>query len=169
MPRTTITGPRAVPRRAGSVDEESGRIMLLTLGCVVLGLMIVAMVASATAVHLERKALYNLADVMALDAADGAAAGAVIGGATGNPATATLTLTDADVRDSVTAYLAAHPSAADGFDGLRVVGASAPGATSAQVTLAAVSHPPLVRWFTESFDAGIELSATSTAQARPYR
>ncbi|WP_240930630.1 hypothetical protein [Isoptericola sp. BMS4] len=168
MPRTTAAPHGPAPRRAGACDDESGRIMLLTLGCVVLGLMIVAMVASATAVHLERKALYDLADVIALDAADGAAAGAVIGGATGDPGSATLTLTDADVRESVTAYLAAHPGTAAEFDGFRVAGASSPDGASARVTLVATSHPPLVRWFTESFDAGIGLSATSSAQARPH-
>jgi hypothetical protein len=41
--------------------------MLLTAGCVALGLMLVGMVASATAVHLDRKQLYDVVDLLAAE------------------------------------------------------------------------------------------------------
>ena len=51
-------------------ERESGRILLLSLGFAVIGLMLVGMIASAAAVHLDHKRLYNVADLLAASAAD---------------------------------------------------------------------------------------------------
>lgn len=152
---------------AGRDDgREAGRILLLTAGFVAVGLMLVAMVASATAVHLDRKALYDLADVLAADAADAMPPERFYAGEALEPAAgAVLTLTDADVRDSVAGYLAAHPGAAARLDGVRVVEASSPDGRTARVGLAATSRPPLLRWFTDAFGGGFTVSATSSARA----
>lgn len=50
--------------------REDGRIMLLTTAFVAFALLLVTVVVSATEVHLERKRLYELADALALAAAD---------------------------------------------------------------------------------------------------
>lgn len=153
---------RAVRDGAG----EDGRIMLLTAGVVALALMVVGMVASATAVHLDRKHLYDLADALAADAADAVPPERFyVGGARASEGEAVLTLTGADVEASVRDYLAAHPGEAEGLDGLRVVEASSPDGRTARVGLAATSHPALLTWFTDAFGGGFTVAATSSARA----
>ena len=44
--------------------------MILTIGFVVVALLLITVVASAAGVHLERKRLLALADLLALEAAD---------------------------------------------------------------------------------------------------
>jgi hypothetical protein len=140
--------------------------MLLTAGCVAIGLMLVAMVASATDVHLDRKRLYDLADVLAVDAADAMPPERFYAGEARRPGDGgALTLTDADVERSVGEYLSAHPGALEGLAELRVAEASTPDGRSARVSLAATSHPPLLRWFTDSLGGGFTVSATSSARA----
>ncbi|MEL7975935.1 hypothetical protein AAG589_08705 [Isoptericola sp. F-RaC21] len=150
----------------GAPDPEAGRIMLLTAGVVALALMLVGMVASATAVHLDRKQLYDLADAVAADAADAMPPERFYDGtAATSQGEAVLTLTDADVEESVRGYLAAHPGEAAGLDRLRLVEASSPDGRTARVGLAATSRPPLLRWFTDSFGGGFTVTATSSARA----
>ncbi len=151
----------------GTETREEGRIMLLTAGCVAIGLMLVAMVASSTAVHLDRKQLYDVADLLAADAADAMPPERFYVGEARTPdETGVLTLTDADVEQSVIDYLAAHPTALRGLDGVRVVEASSPDGRTARVGLAATSHPPLLRWFTDAFGGGFTVQATSSARAQ---
>lgn len=145
-------------------ERESGRILLLALGLVTLALMLVGMVASATAVHLDRKELFDLADVLAAGAADAMPPERLYGD-DADEAGAVVTLTDADVRRSVTEHLSEHPAAAARLDGLRVVHASTPDGRTARVGLAAVSHPPLLRWFTDTFGGGFAVQAVSSARA----
>lgn len=142
-------------------DPESGRIMLLTAAFVAFALMLVAVVASASAVHLDRKALYDVADLAAADAASAMAPEELYAGV-GAPADgAPLTLSDAAVRAAVERYLAEHPP------GLPVVvtGATSPDGRSARVALAATSRPPLLRWLTDAFGGGVTVSASATARA----
>lgn len=146
---------------AGPTDRESGRIMLLTSAFVAFALMLVAVVASASAVHLDRKTLYDVADLAAADAASAMSPDAFYAGG-GTPADgAPLTLSDADVRTAVDQYLAEHPPGIP----LAVTGASSPDGRSARVSLATVSRPPLLRWFTDAFGGGITVTASSTARA----
>jgi len=147
--------------RTGSADGECGRIMLLTSAFVAFALMLVAVVASASSVHLDRKALYAVADLAAADAAGAMSPDSFYAGH-GAPADgAPLTLSDAAVRAAVDRYLAEHPPAIP----VRVTGASSPDGRSARVTLAAVSRPPLLSWFTDAFGGGVPMSASSTARA----
>ncbi|GAA1711872.1 hypothetical protein GCM10009809_05140 [Isoptericola hypogeus] len=156
--------PGAPSSRVGA--REDGRIMLLTAGVVAVALMIVGMVASATAVHLDRKRLYDVADALAADAADAMPPERFYAGRAPAPdETATPTLADADVEESVLDHLAAHPGTAAGLDGLRLVEATSPDGRTARVGVVATSHPPLVRWFTDAFGGGFEIAATSSARA----
>jgi hypothetical protein len=77
-----------------------------------------------------------------------------------------LTLTDEDVRRSVAEYLSAHPAVVQGLDGVRLVEASSPDGRTARVGLAATSHPPLLRWFTDAFGGGFTVQATASARAQ---
>lgn len=135
--------------------------MLLTSAFVAFALMLVAVVASASAVHLDRKALYDVADLAAADAASAMSPDAFYAGA-GAPADgAALVLSDAAVRAAVEQYLAEHPPRIP----VAVSGASSPDGRSARVVLAGVSRPPLLGWFTDAFGGGITVSAESTARA----
>ncbi len=67
---------------------------------------------------------------------------------------------------SLSEHLAGQPpSTAPGLRDVQVVEAVAPDGRSARVTLVARSHPPLVRWFTDTFGGGFTVTATATARA----
>ena len=150
----------AAPGAGPARDEETGRIMLLTSAFAAFALMLVAVVASAGAVHLDRKTLYDVADLAAVDAADAMSPDAFYAGAGAPAGGAALVLSDAGVRNAVDEYLAAHPPGLP----VAVVEASSPDGRSARVTLASVSRPPLLRWFTDAFGGGIRVSASATAR-----
>jgi hypothetical protein len=127
----------------------------------------VLVVASASAVHIERKRLLALADGAAADAADAIDVAAYYAAA-GSPEEATrVPLSDASVEAAVQEYLRAVPSALVGeFDALRVgEPTGTPDGTRAQVTLTATARPPLVPWVLLPWSDGIALRVTSTAQA----
>lgn len=135
--------------------------MLLSSALVAFALMLVAVVASVSAVHLDRKALYDVADLAAADAADAMSPDAFYTGAAAPADGASLTLSDAEVRAAVEQYLAEHPPGLP----VAVAEAASPDGRSARVTLTRVSRPPLLRWFTDAFGGGITVSASSTARA----
>nr|WP_171783203.1 hypothetical protein [Isoptericola halotolerans] len=139
--------------------------MLLTAGFVAVGLMLVGMVASAAAVHLDRKHLFDLADSLALAGADSMSAATYYAPGAAGPQ-GTLVLSDADVRRAVGEHLARQPpTTAPGLRDVQVVEAVSPDGRGARVSLAARSHPPLVRWFTDAFGGGIAVTATASARA----
>lgn len=149
--------------RAG---RDAGQITLLSVVFGVLALLLVTAVVSATSIHLERKALLILADDLALRAANGIDLDAFYRGHAGAPEPgAVVPLTDAGVRSAAEGYLAAHPEAAVGLDGLQVSEAVTPDGRTARVTLAAVARPALVSWVTAPWSDGIPVRATSSARA----
>ncbi|WP_402376137.1 hypothetical protein [Isoptericola rhizosphaerae] len=148
--------------------REDGRIMLLTAGFVAVGLMLVGMVASAASVHLDRKHLFDLADSLAVAGADSMREATYYDlENVGKPGAAgTLTLSDGDVRRAVGEHLARQPaSTSPGLRDVQVVEAVSPDGRGARVSLVARSHPPLIRWFTDSFGGGITVTATAAARA----
>lgn len=145
------------PRRGGPDD---GQIMLLTIGYVVVALLLVTAVVSASAVHLERKRLLALADNAALAAADQLDDGAYYG-RPGAPGEHLVRLTPDGVRDAVDEHLRTSPSR---LTGLGVVDTWTDGRT-AEVTLTAVARPPLVSWVTAAWSDGIRLEVTARARA----
>ncbi|MEZ0166768.1 pilus assembly protein TadG-related protein [Kineococcus sp. LSe6-4] len=132
--------------------DDEGRITLLALAFGLLATVLVLVVTSASAVHLQRRELYALSDAAARDAADALdedryyAGGGVL-------------LTRASVRDSVAAYVGAHaPGAEVG------AGTGTPDGRTARVELVRVTTPP----FTAFVPAGltrVRLVARSTAVA----
>ncbi|GGB98856.1 pilus assembly protein TadG-related protein [Cellulomonas carbonis] len=134
--------------------------MLLSIGYVVIALLLVTAVVSASAVHLERKRLLALADTAALAAADSLDDPAYYA-RPGEPGEHLVRLTPDGVRDAVDDHLEASPSH---VAGLAVVGTWTDGRT-AEVTLTAVSRPPLVSWVTAAWSDGIRLEATARARA----
>jgi hypothetical protein len=153
-----VTPPPAGP------DPEAGRLWLLTAAFVMFAAALVGVVAAATAVHLDRKHLADLADMLAADAAQSLDERRFyLGQLPAEPSgTGALVLDDRSVAAAVDRYLAEHPGTAP--DGLRVVEATSPDGRSARVALAAPSRPPLLRWFTDA-TTPITVTAASTARA----
>ncbi|MCL2594349.1 MAG: hypothetical protein FWD83_02330 [Promicromonosporaceae bacterium] len=132
-------------------EAERGRILLLSLGLTVLGLLLVAVTASAATVHLDHKRLHNLADLLAT------AVLAEISPFDDAP------LPDVEVRLAVEAELVTYPSTARTLTNLQVFRAEQTDAFTVTLTLTATSHPPLLAWFTTPTDTGFPIEATATA------
>ncbi len=153
--------------RSGSSDEpEDGRIMLLTTAFVAFALLLVTVVVSATQVHLERKRLYELADALALTAADSMTPESFYTGAATAPVeSGVLTLTDSSIRSDVQDYLARNPGALDGLHDVVVTEASTADGRTATVSLAARARPAMISWVTQAWSDGIIVRAESRARA----
>jgi uncharacterized membrane protein len=167
----TRPDPATVPDGGASTGDapdgrESGQIMLLTSAFVAFALLLVTVVVSATQVHLERKRLFDLADALALTAADSMTHETFYRGDADRPEQgAVLTLSDAQIRTDVQEYLGRHPDAVAGLHGVRVVGASTPDGRTAEVSLVAVARPAMVTWVTQLWSDGIIVRAESRARA----
>lgn len=152
--------------------DESGQILVLTLGLTLVVLLLVTVIVSITGIHLERKRLLDLADTLALAAADAMTEDAVY--ATGSPgappddadpaADTGLDLTDEAVAGAVADYLVAHPRALDGLSDVVVVAAESPDGRSARVVLTSLAQPALISPVTSLFSDGVTLTAQSTAR-----
>lgn len=133
---------------APETDADEGSILLLTLGYVLLALALVFVCVCATDLYIAQKRLDALADAAALAGADGFTL-AVDGDA---PRAA---LTDDGVNAQVVALLAAASGEAT------LVHASTPDGVSAQATVTAPWHPPLLSPFVPD---GIRLESTATSR-----
>ena len=161
-----MAGRARLRARLARTGRDAGQIMLLSVVFGVLALLLVTAVVSATSIHLERKALLILADDLALRAANGIDLDAFYRGHADAPTSGgVVPLTDAGVRRSVEGYVAAHPEAAVGLEGLDVSEAVTPDGRTARVTLTAVARPALVSWVTAPWSGGIPLRVTSSARA----
>ncbi|WP_299040328.1 pilus assembly protein TadG-related protein [uncultured Pseudokineococcus sp.] len=151
--------------RSGYVGEgDAGQVALLVLGYSVLALVVVLVVTAASAVHLERKRLWALADAAAADAADALDREAYYGGSgslgTGVP------LTDDGVRSAVQAHVA-RAGAAERFDGLAVApGTGTPDGRTAEVVLVATADVPVLGLLPGTTATGGPLAITVTSRAR---
>lgn len=143
--------------------DDDGQVLLLILVYCLIAVVLVTVVVSASAVHLDRKRLLAMADAAALDAADAVDLDAFYrhGAA---PSTG-VPLTDSSVRRSVEEYvrLAGGPESFPAF----TLGDST-GTTdgrTATVTLTARSRPPLLTAVTAAHADGIPLRVTAHARA----
>ena len=142
---------------------------LLILGYTLITFLLITVVVSATAVHIARTRLADLADAAALDAADSLYRPGYYGGSGTAPPAASTTgavpLSDATVRAAVGDYLRVAP-VSPSLEGLRIgspTGAAA--ADTAQVTLVARIRPPLVTYVLAPWAGGIPVRVTGQARA----
>ncbi|MDO8107088.1 pilus assembly protein TadG-related protein [Isoptericola sp. b441] len=155
MTRDGATTAARVPQPRG----DDGQIMLMTIGFVVVALLLVTAVVSASGIHLERKRLLALADLAALAAASSLDEDAYFSRADDEP----VRLRDDEARDAVMDYLAeAAPGA--GLGHVELVAATTDGLT-ATVTLRSLARPTLVSWVTAPWSDGIDLLVTASARA----
>ncbi|WP_417510532.1 pilus assembly protein TadG-related protein [Microbacterium sp.] len=134
------------PSEVGSGEE--GSILPLLLGYVILAITVVFVCTCATDLYIAQKRLDSLADAAALAGADGFTL--VVEGEG-----VRAELTDGGVRDQAVAIVDAMAS------GAQLVSASAPDGVSAQVTVAASWHPPVISAFVPD---GVLLEATATSR-----
>ena len=115
--------------------------------------------------HLERKRLLALADLLALEGADAVGDDRYYAPGCRTEAAPGLPLTDAAVRAArSSSYLRDNPDAAAAWDQFAVLDATTPDGTSAQVHLGAVAHPVLISWVLAPWQDGIALEAESAAR-----
>lgn len=139
-----------------NMRDEQGSTLPLVAGFGALALALVLVAAAASALYLERKQLFTLADGAALVGAEAFDLGEVelVDGRPG------VDLDPADVRRDVRGFLASTPNG--GFEGLVLEEATTPDGESATVTLSAIWRPPIVTVF---FPEGLRIEATATARA----
>ena len=144
--------------------DDEGQVSLLLVGYAVVVLALVLVVTEATSVHLARHRLLAVADSAALDAADAldAARFYSLGGA--GPPDRVVALSDASVRESVAAYLAASREPA-ALGEVRVADPTgSPDGATAEVSLTASVRLPFVSAVL-SRDA-VTVRVTARARAR---
>jgi len=146
----------------GRPAGDDGQISVLIIGYCTIAIALLMVVASASAVHLERKRLLEVADAAALDAAD-ALDGSVYYGSDAGRLVA-VPLTDGSVRTSVLAYLGRRGAASE-FESLTVSEPTGtPDGSTAEVTLTTRVSLPLVGAALQPFSDGIALRATARAR-----
>lgn len=134
--------------------DDEGRIALLSLAFALLAIVLVLVVVAASAVHLQRKRLYSLADAAAADAADALDEDRYYAGGE-------LLLTDASVRASAQAYLSSHGDLPGAVVG---AGTRSPDGRRAEVELVVVVVPPFTGLVPADF-ATVRIVARSSAVA----
>ncbi len=150
-------------RLARMRQDDAGNISVLTLGLVVLTMMTLLVIASATAVHVQRLRLVHLADELAVDAADALDVDAYYRGQVGAPTgDAAVELAASRMIQAVEHHVGVRSQGH--LDGVRVLSVESPDGNTAVVTVAITVHP---LWMLEPlmpFVDGIELRATGTAR-----
>jgi hypothetical protein len=133
------------------IRDERGSTLPLIIFYAVLSLILVLLVTAATALYLERKRLFTLADGAALA---GAEAFALADLAEGRPQ-----LRAPDVAAAVSGYLDSAPSE---LTGLAIENADSPDGMSARVTLSSYWRPPVLTVFVPD---GLRIEVTATARS----
>ena len=173
-PRSRARGGRRPGWRARLPErhDDGGQILVLALGFTLVVLLLVTVVVSLTGIHLERKRLLDLADTLALAAADAMSEEVVYAsGASGSPLDGAgaggdtgLVLTEDAVAAAVADYVTSHPQALDGLSDVVVVAADSPDGRSARVILSSRAQPALISPVTSLFSDGVTLAAQATAR-----
>ena len=160
-----MTGARTAVvrlRRRSVRGDESGQILILSIGFAVLCLLVATTVMAVSAVHIEHKKLLSVADGAAAAAADSFTLGDT---ASGDAPPAAL-LSQDRVRGVLATYLQRDGAGAR-FEQLAVTSATGtPDGRTAIVTLTAFARVPLVSLVLPD---GVPIQATSSARARLVR
>lgn len=153
---------RKAALHSGDRLGDTGQLMVLIIGFVLLALLLATVVAAASSVYIEHKKLLSLADGASVAAADSFTLGQLqtVGGSP------TAILTGARVRSAAVEFLD-RSSASTRISGLAVgPGTGSPDGSTAVVVLSAAVHPPVVNFLVPD---GIRIEATSTARSRLTR
>ncbi len=168
--------PRALPARRDDTEHtrrraclsDDGQLLPLSIGYVAVALLLVLVVAAATAVQLDRKRLQSLADTAALDAADALAEEVYYVDLRSGDSLEAVPLASASVASTVDAHLAQQPGAAR-LPGLQVASAGVVSdgqEPTAVVVLRARSAPLLPAAVAGRWAAGVPLEVRAEAISR---
>jgi uncharacterized membrane protein len=145
---------------------DRGSISILTLGFSVLAIMLILVVASATQLQLDRTRLTQMADELAIDAADAMDVPAYYAGSAERPTDqAAVDLAPVAMRGVVDAHVAEYAHRFR-LDDAVAVAVTSPDGKTAVVTVAVVVRPLFGLEALLPWTDGITLTATSSARAR---
>lgn len=152
-------------KRAREADD-GGSISLLTLGFAILAIVLILVVSAATQVQLQRTRLTQIADELALDAADAMDVPAYYASVAERPTDqAAVGLSPASMRALVSGHMAEYAGRYH-LDHVAVVAVNSPDGKTAVVTVAVVVTPLFGLEALLPWSDGITLTATSSARAR---
>jgi hypothetical protein len=154
-----------VVKRAREPGDE-GSISLLTLGFAILAIVLILVVSAATQMQLQRTRLTQMADELALDAADAMDVPAYYASAAERPTDqAAVGLSLASMQAVVSGHLAEYAGRYH-LDNVAVVAVGSPDGNTAVVSVAVVVRPLFGLEALLPWSDGITLTATSSARAR---
>jgi hypothetical protein len=142
---------------------DDGNISVLTLGFVVLAMLVLLVVAAATAVHIQRLRLLHLADEIALDAADALDLPSYYAGDARLPSEVAA-IDVAQVRMEAAAIEHLRSRAWEQLEGVRIVSVTTPDGATAVITLEQTIHPLFPLEPLAPFADGIEIRVTGSAR-----
>lgn len=151
---------RALPALGERLRSTTGSMTILTTGVLVVILLVMAVGAAITGVHLERNALQSAADSTALAAAQGVDAEQLYTPGNGpviSPSTA---------RTAAREHLERYPLESARTHGISLDAVSVAGDGTVTVVLTARTDPPLAGWFTRGTGTSIPLAVEGEARAR---
>lgn len=143
----------------GVLREDRGSMTILVTGFLVVILMVTALGASITAVHLDRNALQSTADTTALAASQAIGAPVFYGRserAVGRRA----------ARAAAQEHLARYAEERGTMSDISLADVRVADDGTVSVVLTARSHPPLVSWFTRRTGWSVHLDATGESRAQ---
>lgn len=149
-----------VPKSQGQDDQ--GMVTIFVIGCLVFVLGLVFVVASASAIHLERKQLAAAADALAISAANAHVADDFF--ESGGTVEGSRQLSQPEVERAVDDHLAANPHVLDGLN-VTNIEVFVRGGDTAVVRLQAHVHPPFTGGILEKWSEGFSISVESRARA----
>ena len=145
---------------------DGGSISLLTLGFAILAIVLILVVSAATEVQLQRTRLAQVADELALDAADAMDVPTYYAGLAERPTDdAAVGLSETSMRAVVDAHLGGYATRYH-LEDVDVVYVGAPDGKTAVVTVAVVVRPLFGLQALLPWSHGITLTTTSAARAR---
>lgn len=165
MPLGPLSLTRTLARRRGcpveAAGRERGQISVLILGLFMIVVVLILGTIDVTAAQLARMRLLDIADSMALDAADDIDEGSAYAGGV----TTQLALTEASVKASASEHLALTPTPGGISEWSLSAPTGTPDGTTAVVSVSARADLPMSGWILESLGGGVTISVTSRARA----
>ncbi len=153
------------PRRAGVARDDDGSILVLALGLLVVVLVLALVVAAATRLHLDRMRLAQLADELALDAADSLDLARYYSGALAEPTFDRAVELNSSRLESAVAQRLGDARDRAGLPEARVTVAGTEDGYTATVTVQARVYPLFALDVLAPFDGGVVLEATASARS----
>lgn len=146
-------------------EPESGQIMLLSIGFMMIALALISVVITVTAIQLDRDRLWNTADDAARYAAGAIDEDAFYQGSQANHDG--IPVTNDSVQQAVDEYLALAAPSQGSLHKIQVTHAATPDGQTAVVVLEGVSRPTMLGWVLRTFTQsdGVTVHVESSARA----